>query len=254
MRFEFVRKKSRSLSRAFVGNIIKMTPLTWKVAPESSFNPLSSRPGVVANWVCVCVLVRLRSEIVIVFFFLAKTVLFSSAAATAAAAKKSQFQQMQHKFFSPVFVSLSTKFSFSLCWNGLKCCWYTLWPGGKFMVCLGAMQYLCRLFFLLFYYIFRVQFARGAEVDGDDTYVKVGMVEKREMNHREKIIWDFQIAYTCKFMMEHCSFVFLSVFFFCGRLSTSRAWSMRNWIAKVVRMEMRRLSKRIGIWARQCLV
>lgn len=91
MRFGFSQ-----VAREFVGNIIKMMPLmplTWKGAPEGSFN--------FRRYVVQILCVFVRSQIVVEVVFFARIFCSNSS-------QKSQFQQMQHKFF---FCS----FSFSAC-------------------------------------------------------------------------------------------------------------------------------------------
>lgn len=70
----------------------------------------------------------------------------------------------------------------------------------------------------------------------------------RQRNESEEnYLRDFKIAYACKFMMEHCSYDSYFAFLHSAAIFTM----MMKWIAKVVRMKMRRwMSAWIGVWAR----
>lgn len=227
---------SQRVSREyFVGNIIKMTPLTWKKesSREGSFNPSRTES--------VCEFFGFALQIVIVVvFFLGEKLLSAAKAAATAAAQKSQFQQMQHKFFFVCsvlfFLTLRVRSARAEMLAGVVF-------KGEFIVCLGAMQYLSVASFLSYVQIFffRVQWS------GCDNEIMVGWLKMRNKSE-ENYLRDFKIAYACKFMMEHCSY---DTFFSALLRSAAVFTMMKKWIAKVVRMKMRRwMSAWLGIWAR----
>lgn len=87
---------------------------------------------------------------------------------------------------------------------------------------------------------FRVQWS------GCDNEMMVGWLKMRNESE-ENYLRDFKIAYACKFMMEHCSYDSYFAFLRSAAIFTM----MMKWIAKVVRMKMRRwMSAWIGVWAR----